>query len=399
MTEVADGKMPGAIDASGLTKVRTLIERRHEEVVQAIRRLVEIESPSGDVQGSLAMTELLESAARAIPSVSSVERVTTANCGDHLLIRAFSEAGDGNEATLILGHTDTVHPRGTLEAQSGLRTEGDRLYGPGIFDMKASCVMAIEALSCLTALALVPRRPVTLLLTCDEEIGSATGRPLVEREARKAAQVLVLEPPAPGGCVKTARKGVGAWTVAARGIASHAGLNPEKGASAILELARQTERLHALNDSGRGTSFNVGLIHGGTRSNVVAAQAEMEVDVRFGMMDEARRVENLMRNLQPFDERVSLTIEGGINRAPLERTAGVARLFHHARELAARLGFELAECSVGGASDGNFAAALNVPVLDGLGVDGDGAHAAHEHILLRDITPRTALLAGLITTL
>ena len=391
--------MQDAIDASGLGRMRALIERRHEEAVGLIRRLVEIESPSADVQGSLEVNQLLESVARAIPSVSSVERIATPNCGEHLLIRAFDDAGDRNEATLILGHTDTVHPRGTLAAQNRLRTEGDRLYGPGIFDMKASCVMALEALRSLTAPDLVPRRPVTLLLTCDEEIGSATGRPLVEREARQAAQVLVLEPPVPGGCVKTARKGVGAWTVAAQGIASHAGLNPEAGASAILELARQTERLHGLNALARGTSFNVGLIHGGTRSNVVAAQAEMEVDVRFGAMEEARQVESLMRNLQPFDKRVSLTIEGGINRAPLERTAGVARLFHHAREVAARLGFELAECAVGGASDGNFVAALNVPVLDGLGVDGDGAHAAHEHILLRDITPRTALLAGLIVTL
>ena len=391
--------MQDAIDASGLGRMRALIERRHEEAVGLIRRLVEIESPSADVQGSLEVNQLLESVARAIPSVSSVERIATPNCGEHLLIRAFGDAGNRNEATLILGHTDTVHPRGTLAAQNRLRTEGDRLYGPGIFDMKASCVMALEALRSLTAPDLVPRRPVTLLLTCDEEIGSATGRPLVEREARQAAQVLVLEPPVPGGCVKTARKGVGAWTVAAQGIASHAGLNPEAGASAILELARQTERLHGLNALARGTSFNVGLIHGGTRSNVVAAQAEMEVDVRFGAMEEARQVESLMRNLQPFDKRVSLTIEGGINRAPLERTAGVARLFHHAREVAARLGFELAECAVGGASDGNFVAALNVPVLDGLGVDGDGAHAAHEHILLRDITPRTALLAGLIVTL
>ena len=379
--------------------MRALIERRHEEVVQVIRRLVEIESPSGDVQGSSDVNELLESAARGIPSVSSVERVAIPNCGEHLLIRAFCEKANETDATLILGHTDTVHPRGTLSGQHGLRTEDDRLYGPGIFDMKASCVIALEALRCLTALALVPPRPVTLLLTCDEEIGSATGRPVVEREALQSAHVLVLEPPAPGGCVKTARKGVGAWTVAAQGIASHAGLNPEAGASAILELARQTERLHALNDSAGGTSFNVGLIHGGTRSNVVAAQAEMEVDVRFGVMEEARRVENLMSNLQPFDKRVSLTIEGGINRAPLERTAGVVKLFHHAREIAARLGFKLSECSVGGASDGNFAAALNVPVLDGLGVDGDGAHAAHEYILLRDITPRTALLAGLIATL
>jgi glutamate carboxypeptidase len=176
-------------------------------------------------------------------------------------------------------------------------------------------------------------------------------------------------------------------------------LNPEAGASAILELARQTERLHSLNDPARGTSFNVGLVRGGTRGNVVAAQAEMEVDVRFSAMEEARRVEALMSALQPFDGRVRLAIKGGINRAPLERTAGVVKLFHHAQEIATRLGFELGERSVGGASDGNFAAAMNVPVLDGLGVDGDGAHAAHEHILVQDIAPRTALLAGLVATL
>jgi glutamate carboxypeptidase len=187
--------------------------------------------------------------------------------------------------------------------------------------------------------------------------------------------------------------------VAAQGIASHAGLNPEAGASAILELARQTQRLHSLNDPTLGTSFNVGVIRGGTRGNVVAAKAEMEVDVRFSAMVEARRVEELMRTLQPFDGRVRLSIKGGVNRAPLERTEGVVKLFHHAREIAARLGFDLDEREVGGASDGNFAAALNVPLLDGLGVDGDGAHAAHEHILVKDIAPRTALLAGLVATL
>jgi glutamate carboxypeptidase len=399
MDVVVNWNMSRTIYDSDVASMLALIEQRHKKVVQLIRRLVEIESPSGDAQGSSEVNELLESAAREIPSVSSVERIAIANCGEHLLIRAFCETGNGNATTLILGHTDTVHPRGTLNAQHGLRTEDERLYGPGIFDMKASCAIALEALRCLTSLAVIPRRPLTLLLTCDEEIGSATGRPLVEREARQAAQVLVLEPPAPGGCVKTARKGVGTWTLAAQGIAAHAGLNPEAGASAILELARQTERLHAFNDSARGTNFNVGLIHGGTRSNVVAAHAEMEVDVRFGAMEEARRVEKLMSNLQPFDKRVGLTIAGGINRGPLERTADVAKLFYHARKLAARLGFELGECSVGGASDGNFAAALNVPVLDGLGVDGDGAHAAHEHIRLRDIAPRTALLAGLIATL
>jgi len=391
--------MASELDSSKLTAMRDFVARRQGELVDLICRLVEIESPSGDVRGSRAAVDLLEDVARTIPSVSSIERVASPDYGEHLRIRAFCDDARGDGATLILGHTDTVHPRGTLDAQHGLRTEEGRLYGPGVFDMKASCVIAVEVLRCLSALALAPRGPVTLLLTCDEETGSATGRPLVEREARRAAQVLVLEPPAPGGCVKTARKGVGSWTVTAQGIASHAGLNPEAGASAILELARQTERLHSLNDPTRGTSFNVGVVRGGTRGNVVAAQAEMEVDVRFGAMEEARRVEDLMTALQPFDGRVRLVIKGGINRAPLERTAAVMKLFHHARGIASRLGFELGERSVGGASDGNFAAALNVPVLDGLGVDGDGAHAAHEHILVQDIAPRTALLAGLVATL
>jgi glutamate carboxypeptidase len=390
--------MARELDSSELAAVRVFLARRQDEAVSLIRRLVEIESPSGDAEGSRAAAGLLEAAARAVPSVGSVERIPSPGYGEHLLVRAFG-GGSGGGQTLLLGHTDTVHPRGTLRPVQGLRAEGDRLYGPGIFDMKASCVLALEVLRCLTALGLEPGCPLTLLLTCDEETGSATGRPLVEREAGRAAQVLVLEPPAPGGCVKTARKGVGAWTVTAHGVASHAGLNPEAGASAILELARQTERLHSLGDAARGTTFNVGVFSGGTRANVVSAQAQMEVDVRFGTAEEARRVEGLMAALRPFDGRVRLTVEGGVNRGPLERTAGVAKLFRHARRLAARLGFELEERSVGGASDGNFAAALNVPVLDGLGVDGDGAHAAHEHILVSDLARRGTLLAGLVTTL
>ena len=386
------------LEASTLASIRTLSESRQEQTVEFIRRIVEIESPSGDLEGSRAVNALLEEALRKIPAVTHSERIASAKYGEHLLVQAFTGSND-KQSTLLLGHTDTVHPRGTLSAQNGLRLDQDRLYGPGIFDMKAACVIAVEALHCLNALSLKPQRPVTLLLTCDEEIGSPTGRALVEREARRAAHVLVLEPPAPGGCVKTARKGVGGWTVSAHGIAAHAGLHPDQGASAILELARQTERLHSLNDSRRGASFNVGVIRGGTRPNVIAAQAEMEVDVRFDTGDEARWVEDLMAHLQPFDKRVNLATTGGINRGPLERTEDVIKLFHHAKELAARLGFKLGECAVGGASDGNFAAALNVPVLDGLGVVGDGAHAAHEHIVLSDLVPRTTLIAGLIATL
>lgn len=390
--------MTSELDSSKLVAARALFAERQNEILKIIRRLVEYESPSGDADASSAVNEVLVEISRSIPAIDSVERITSQGYGEHLLIRAFG-GQNGQGTTLLLGHTDTVHPIGTAVHTNPIRAEGDRFFGPGIFDMKAACVLAVEVLRCLAALSLTPSRPVTLLLTCDEETGSLTGRPLVERESRLAAQVLVLEPPGRGGCVKTARKGVGLWTIEAQGVASHAGLDPEAGASAILELARQTDRLHSLNDGTDHASFNVGVVHGGTRSNVVAARAEIEVDVRFGTAAAARRVEELMSTLRPFDERVQLKVKGGINRAPLERTPGVARLFKQAREIASLLGFDLGELSVGGASDGNFAAALNVPVLDGLGVDGDGAHAAHEHIFVSDIPQRGALLTGLVATL
>jgi len=385
-------------DSTQLMAMHALLARRQDEILGSICKLVETESPSGDFEGSRAVVDLLVEAARTIPAINSVERIPVPGYGEHFRVRAFDGYAEDTGTTLLLGHTDTVHPRGTLCIQS-VRAEGERLYGPGVFDMKASCVLALEALRTLTALDFIPKRPVILLLTCDEETGSLTGRQLVEEEARRAAHALVLEPPAPGGRVKTARKGAGMWKVTAHGIASHAGLNPEAGASAILELARQTERFHSMSDPASGTSFNIGVVRGGTRSNVVAGEAEIELDVRFSCMKEAQRVDELMAGLRPFDERVHLTVKGGINRGPLERTAGVVRLYHHAREIAASLGVELEEQSVGGASDGNFVAAFNVPVLDGLGPDGDGAHAAHEHILISDVALRGALLAGLIASL
>jgi glutamate carboxypeptidase len=386
------------LGSTQLMAIHALLASRQDEILGSICRLVEAESPSGDVEGSRAVVDLLVESARTIPAISSVERIPVPGYGEHLRVEAFGSHAQDSGRMLVLGHTDTVHPRGTLGAR-GIRAEGGRLYGPGIFDMKASCVLALEALRTLVALNFIPKRPVVLLLTCDEETGSQTGRPLVEEWARNAAHALVLEPPAPGGQVKTARKGAGIWKVTAHGIAAHAGLNPEAGASAILELARQTERLHSMSDPGSGTSFNVGVVRGGTRSNVVAAEAEIEIDVRFSSMKEAQRVDELMNSLRPFDERIHLTVKGGINRGPLERTAGVVKLYHHARDLAAVLGFELGEQSVGGASDGNFVAAFNVPVLDGLGPDGDGAHSAHEHILISDVALRGALLAGLIGSL
>ncbi len=362
------------------------------------RALVETESPSGDVEGSRAAVSLLVEAARGINGIASVERIESPGYGEHLRISAFDQTDENSSSILLVGHTDTVHPRGSLRERPW-REENGHIYGPGIFDMKANCVLALEALRACAALPLIPRRSVVLVLTCDEETGSETGRALIEEEAGNARCALVLEPPASGGRVKTARKGTGIFTMEAKGRAAHAGLEPEKGASAILEIARQIERLHALNDVSRGTTVNVGVIRGGTRSNVVAACAHAEIDIRFSTQEEAGRLVTEITEARPFDERVQLLVRGGINRPPMERTASVAALYREAHRIASLLDFDLGEASVGGASDGNFIAAMNVAVLDGLGISGDGAHATHEHILTDDIATRGALLAGLIATI
>jgi glutamate carboxypeptidase len=368
---------------------------RREAVVSFTRALVETESPSGDEAGSKAIVSLLASAAEAIDVITKVERVTSENYGEHLRLTAFGESRA--KPIVIIGHTDTVHPRGSGKL-SPCRVEGNRVYGPGIFDMKANCALALEVVRACAVVRLSIARPVILLFTCDEETGSRTGKQLVEAEARRAHAVFVLEPPAIGGRVKTGRKGTGIFCIKASGRAAHAGLEPQKGASAILELALQTQKLHSLNDAGGGISVNVGVFHGGTVSNVVAAEARAEVDVRFSNSEEAARIESEFRNLQSSDPRVQLTVTGGINRPPLERNDKVLALYQQAKSIARRLGFALGETQVGGASDGNFAASAGAPVLDGLGIDGDGAHATHEHILADDIPRRGALLAGLIAS-
>jgi glutamate carboxypeptidase len=369
---------------------------RQDAVVAFARALVETESPSGDEAGSRAVVSLLAAAAAGISRVPSIERVASEGYGEHLRITAF---GDSREKPIVvLGHTDTVHPLCSVK-QRPWRVEGNRAYGPGVFDMKANCALAIEVVRACVATGLSPKRPVILLLTCDEETGSRTGKQLVEAEARRAHAVLVLEPPGSFGRVKTGRKGTGIFTIEARGRAAHAGLEPEKGASAILELARQTERLHSFNGSSGGISVNVGVLNGGTLSNVVAAEAFAEIDVRFGNAEEAALVEKEIFNLRPYDDRVQLIVKGGINRPPMERNEKVLGLYIKAKEIARQLNFDLGEIQVGGASDGNFAAAAGAGVLDGLGIMGDGAHAIHEHIMIDDIPRRGALLAGLIATL
>jgi glutamate carboxypeptidase len=385
------------LSASNIAALNAYFLGRKEAIVAFTHALVEAESPSGDESGSKAVVSLLAAAAEAISGVTKIERVPSENYGEHLRLRM---AGDSPRAKsiLILGHTDTVHPRGSLK-QRPWRVEANRAYGPGVFDMKANCALALEVIRSCFETGVRPKRPVVLLLTCDEETGSFTGRQLVEAEARKAHAVLVLEPPASGGRVKTGRKGTGIFWIEARGRAAHAGLEPEKGASAILELARQTDRLHSLNGAAGGISVNVGVFHGGTLSNVVAEKARAEIDVRFSTTEAAARIEREIRSLRPIDNRIQLVVKGGINRPPLERNERVLDLFVRARAVARCLNFELGEAQVGGASDGNFAAAAGAAVLDGLGIDGDGAHAVHEHIILDDIPRRGALLAGLIATL
>ena len=379
-----------------MAKLRDHFVSRQHELLALTCALVEAESPSGDKDGSSVVVSLLANATGGINAVSSVERITSEVFGEHLRIKAFTD--NNSPPIVILGHTDTVHPRGAIKERPW-RAEGNRIYGPGIFDMKANCALALEVLLACEATDSCPRSPITILLTCDEETGSPSGRALVEAEARHARAVLVLEPPASGGRVKTARKGTGMFTIEVHGRAAHAGLDPEKGVSAVLELAKQTIRLHDLNSFAAGSTVTVTVVVGGTHSNVVPAEARAEVDMRFSTNTEGQRIESEIHNLKPYDERAKLVVSGGINRPPLERTDKVQALYEQARAIAALLDFDLGEASVGGASDGNFVGALGVPVLDGLGIEGDGAHAAHEHIVVDDIPLRGALLAGLIASL
>lgn len=384
---------PNSHDA---VKLQRHFEEKRGDLLSLARSLCEIESPSGDGEGSAAVVSLL---AKAAEGVGSIERVAApGGYGEHFLLRAFGDTNTDVRPLLLLGHTDTVHPRGTLAARPWRESEG-RIYAPGVYDMKAACVVALEAIRAAGMLASRSRRPLVLLLTCDEESGSFSGRELVEREASRAEYVLVLEPPAPGGRAKTARKGTGIFTLTVEGRAAHAGLEPEKGVSAVLELARQIERVSSFGRPELCTTVNVGTVSGGTHANVVPAEARAEIDVRFSTAEEAQRIDDAIRGLKPFDERVRLNVTGGINRPPMERTAAVAALFEKAQRVAATLGIELGEASVGGASDGNFAAACGATVLDGLGIDGDGAHAAHEHIHADAVVRRGALLAALVASL
>jgi len=365
---------------------------RQDAILNSIQEIVDIESPSHDAARNRTVVDWVEWQANATGADSSVER-TPVDDGDHIVIRAFPSEG---KQTMLLGHTDTVHPIGT-NLQNPTRIVGDRFYGCGIFDMKADIVLMLEALRFFATTGTRPVRPITILLSCDEEVGSFTGKTLVEREGRQAETCLVFEPSLDGK-VKTGRKGTGMFTLRTQGVPAHAGLEPEKGANAVAEAARQIETIHAIARPDIGTTVNVTTFHGGTTLNVIPEHAECEIDVRFSNMDEANRVDAQLRSLAAFDPRVKLGLDGGINRPPMERTEAVADLFAKARGMAASFEYELGEAQVGGGSDGNFVAALGVPVLDGLGIAGAGAHTLNEHILVSDVAKRATLATLLLST-
>jgi glutamate carboxypeptidase len=357
-------------------------------MLAALERLVASESPSPDKARCDACADQIADLFQQRLGVAAI-RHRRPDAGDHLEIRI----GEGTEPIVLLCHHDTVWPEGTLE-RLPFRVDGDRVTGPGSYDMKAGIVEAAFALE-----AARPKRPVVVLSTSDEEIGSTTSRALIEDTARHAVAVLVLEPAAGGGAIKTARKGIADFILEVDGRAAHAGTEPEQGISAIEELAHQVLALKMLADPASGTTINVGVVQGGTRPNVVAAAARAEIDVRFTRAGEADRVVAAIQGLRPQVEGAHLRIRGGVDRPPMERGPGVIRLAQLAQALAADVGFPLTEASVGGASDGNFTAAMGVPTLDGLGPDGGGAHADSEHLLVESWLLRTQLLRLLIEAL
>jgi len=359
--------------------------------IDLIEKLVGLESPSTEKAAVDRCGRFLAEHLRGLGG--QIEMAPNEQRGDHLISRF---AGSG-KPVLLLGHFDTVWPVGTLQ-QMPLRREGSRLHGPGVFDMKAGIALGVLALRALRATS-TPNPPVVMLFTTDEEIGSGTSRTLVESEARRASAVLVLEPALPGGALKTSRKGCGEFVLTITGIAAHAGVDPGKGASAIHELADQIKALEQLQDLERGVSVNVGVVSGGSRPNVVAAEARALIDVRAPNAADAARLEAALRALQPRRPGVRLNIKGAFDRPPLERSPAVGRLFSLARDVASSLGRDLFEGSTGGGSDGNFTAAVGVPTLDGLGAVGDGAHAAHEHVDIDALPWRAALIAGLLARL
>ena len=390
-------------DSQSAVAYLAFCQQHESEMLALLRKMVEMESPSDDKAAVDRMGAFLAEAFERLGG--QVTFYPQEAAGNHLKAE-FAGGGSGSvsgggsdradaKPVLLLGHFDTVWPLGTL-AKMPFQIKDGRAFGPGVYDMKAGIAMMIFALRALKE-AGATHRPVTILLDTDEEVGSSTGRPIVEATAKDCEAVLVLEPSqGPQGHLKTSRKGVGDMTIRVRGRASHSGVDFEKGRSAIVELARQLLEIVKFTDLARGITVNPGVVQGGTRSNVIAAEAWAEVDLRIARAADAAELEKKFAALKPFDPDCMIELSGGMNRPPMERTEGTVRLFGMAREIAATIGWQVEESSTGGGSDGNFTSALGIPTLDGLGALGEGAHAANESVVIGELPQRTALLTALI---
>jgi glutamate carboxypeptidase len=379
-----------------MDNILSYVQARQSEIVALIRRMVECESPSDD---AAAVNRFVELIAAEVAAEAKVKTYPGGKFGKHCVCEFTLPGRPKSGQILALGHSDTVWPIGTLRSMPFREAEG-RLWGPGVLDMKAGVAFFIYALRALRELDVPVASKVLLQLNSDEEVGSGSSRALTEKNATKSKAVLVLEPGTGlTGKFKTARKGVGDYSVVVKGKASHSGVDFEAGASAVLELARQIERIAGFTNLPRGVTVNAGVISGGTRANVVAAEACAEVDIRVTRLKDAPGLEKKFQTLRPVDKRCTIEVTGGLNRPPMERSAGIVQLFRTAQRLGRELGVKVEESLSGGGSDGNFTAALGVPTLDGIGAVGEGAHAANESLLVDRIVDRTALLAKLVAAI
>ena len=374
--------------------IRARLQARVDDMAALLGRMVCIESGSDDPEGLDRLAALLH---ELFSELGPVTRHPVGPGGASHLTLTVEGADAALPHVAVLGHYDTVWPRGTLDRIPFAVDDLGVITGPGCFDMKGGLVLLYYALRELRELGRGPRRPLRVLLNCDEEVRSRTSRELIQRTARGAAAALVLESPLPGGALKTARKGTATYRLLIEGRPAHAGVEPDKGVSAILELTHQVQALHALSDRERGTTVNVGVVRGGTRPNVVAAGAEAEIDVRSASKDEAERVDRSIRGLAPALPGARLTVSADLTRPPMEPTPASRRLFELAASITRGMGAgDLGQGATGGASDANLVAAAGVPTLDGLGPEGGGAHADNEHVLLWSMPWRAALIAGLL---
>jgi glutamate carboxypeptidase len=383
-------------DSAALDELRSRFQdAQRKSVLLTLEGLVKAESPSHDKTALDALSGHLQHLLRGLGG--SIDIILNEHGGDHILARF--DGPSGRRPAFVLGHFDTVWPKGTIKRLPYRLDAHGLAFGPGIFDMKGGIAALLWALSVVKPSQSPNRRPIWVLLTSDEEIGSPTSRTLIEDLARQCAYVLVLEPPLADGALKTARKGVGRFRLEIAGKAAHAGAAPEMGRSAIIELAHQILAIQELQDLAAGTTINVGTVAGGTTANVVPASASADIDVRVVSASEAARISAALDALGPLTPDVRIVVSGGFTRPPMERTPAIAHTFEQAQRVGRRLGMELTEGSTGGGSDANFTAALGIPTLDGLGARGGGAHADDEHILIDSITPCALLLAALLLEL